>query len=133
MTQNTLTSRPAAVAEPEQRRVIAGLADGTVETVADLHLRGRADEIAAELREQHLPALEEAGYIEWDREAGTIKPGPNFEEAAAHVDDLPTPDVAATDPGAPDETAADGEVVDGEVVDGDVAESDSPEGEPADD
>lgn len=118
MIRNTLTSRPAAVTEPERRRVIAGLADGTVETVADLHLRGSADDIAAELREQHLPALEEAGYIEWDREAGTIEPGPNFEEAAAHVSDLPTPDLGATGDG---------------VVDGDVTESDTAEGEPADD
>jgi hypothetical protein len=80
------------VATADRRRVIAGLADETVETVADLQVRGRADEIADELRETHLPALEEAGYIEWDREEGTIKPGPNFEEAAAHVSDLPNPD-----------------------------------------
>ncbi len=77
---------------PERRRVIAGLADETVETVADLQVRGRADEIAAELREAHLPALEEAGYIEWDREEETIEPGPNFEEAAEHIADLPDPD-----------------------------------------
>lgn len=81
-----------AVATADRRRVIAGLADGAVETVADLRVRGRADEIADELRETHLPALEEAGYIEWDREEGTIKPGPNFGEAAAHVGDLPAPD-----------------------------------------
>lgn len=58
--------------------------------MADLRVRGQADEIATELRESHLPALEEAGYIEWDRETGTIRPGPNFEEAAGHVADLPT-------------------------------------------
>jgi hypothetical protein len=94
MTPDTPTADPpVAVAAPERRRVVAGLADGAVETVADLRVRGRADEIAAELRETHLPALEEAGYIEWDREARTIEPGPNFEEAASHVDDLPLPDV----------------------------------------
>ncbi len=87
----------AVVTEPERRRVIAGLADGAVESVADLHPRGRADEVAAELREQHLPALEAAGYIEWDREAGTITPGPNFEEAAEHVADLPAPDGGPAD------------------------------------
>lgn len=85
------------VATPERRRVIAGIADETVETVADLHVRGRVDEIAAELRETHLPALEAAGYIEWDREEGTIEPGPNFEEAAEHVADLPDPDGELTD------------------------------------
>ena len=92
MTLDTPTTDPAVVvAAPERRRAVAGLADGTVETVADLRVRGRPDEIATELRETHLPALEEAGYIEWDREAGTIEPGPNFEEAANHVDDLPMP------------------------------------------
>ncbi|GAA0717010.1 hypothetical protein J2744_000671 [Halorubrum trapanicum] len=98
MTLDTRTTDPAvAVAAPERRRVVAGLADGTVEAVVDLRVRGRAEEIAAELRETHLPALEEAGYIEWDREAGTIEPGPNFEEAAAHVDDLPLPESEPAD------------------------------------
>lgn len=92
MTQNVPAAQLVAVTEPERRRVIAGLADGTVETVVDLQLRGRNDEVAAELRENHLPALEEAGYIEWDRETDTIRPGPNFEEVAAHLADLPSPD-----------------------------------------
>ena len=92
MTLETPTTDPAVVVSaPERRRAVAGLADGAVETVADLRVRGRADEIAAELGVSRLPALEEAGYIEWDREAGTIEPGPNFEEAADHVDDLPMP------------------------------------------
>ncbi|WP_200530656.1 hypothetical protein [Halorubrum sp. LN27] len=93
----TPSARTETVATAECRRVVAGLADGTVETVADLQVRGRADEIAAELRESHLPALEEAGYIEWDREEGTIEPGPNFEEAAEHVADLPDPDGGVAD------------------------------------
>ena len=98
MTVDTPTTDPAVVISgPERRRAVAGLADGTVETVADLRVRGRADEIAAELRETHLPALEEAGYIEWDREAGVIEPGPNFEEAADHVGDLPMPDAEPSD------------------------------------
>jgi hypothetical protein len=92
MAHDIPSERTETVATPERRRVIAGLADGTVETVADLQVRGRADEIAAKLRETHLPALEEAGYIEWNREEGTIKPGPNFEEAGDHVADLPDPD-----------------------------------------
>ncbi|OYR78570.1 MULTISPECIES: DUF7344 domain-containing protein [Halorubrum] len=98
MTLDTPTTDPTVVvAAPERRRVVAGLADEAVETVADLRVRGRAEEIAAELRETHLPALEAAGYIEWDREAGTIEPGPNFEEAAAHVDNLPMPDGEPSD------------------------------------
>lgn len=97
MTHHTPSERTATVATAGRRRVIAGLADGAVETLSDLQVRGRADEIAAELRESHLPALEEAGYIVWDRDEGTIKPGPNFDEAAAHVADLPRPDGESAD------------------------------------
>jgi len=96
-TRDTPAARTAALDAAGARRTVAGLADGTVERVADLRVRGRADEIAEELRETHLPALEEAGYIEWDREAGTIAPGPNFDEAAAHVGSLPDPDGEAGD------------------------------------
>ncbi|WP_123619227.1 hypothetical protein [Halorubrum sp. CSM-61] len=92
VTHHTPSEGTETLSTPDRRRVIAGLADETVETVADLRVRGRVDEIADELREIHLPALEAAGYIEWDREEGTIEPGPNFEEAAEHIDDLPNPD-----------------------------------------
>jgi len=96
--QRTTANAPSAPATvPERRRVIAAVADETVETVADLRLRGRADKIAAELREEHLPALEAAGYIEWDRETGAISPGPNFQEAVDHVEDLPAPDGGSAD------------------------------------
>lgn len=44
----------------------------------------------------HLPKLEDAGYITWDRRRGTIEKGPRWEELApvvellqAHEDDLP--------------------------------------------
>jgi hypothetical protein len=32
------------------------------------------------LRHNHLPRLEDAGYIEWDREAETVSRGPAFDE-----------------------------------------------------
>ncbi|QKY17691.1 hypothetical protein [Halorubrum sp. CBA1229] len=96
-THDAPTTQPTALDAAQARRTVAALADGTVETLADLRVRGRADEIADELRETHLPALEEAGYIDWDRESGTISPGPNFDEAAAHVADLPIPTVEPAD------------------------------------
>jgi len=91
-TRDTPSGRLAGIEAVEAWRAVAALADGAVETVADLRVRSAPDEVADELRETHLPALEEAGYIEWDRETGTIAQGPNFEEAAAHVADLPSPD-----------------------------------------
>ncbi|WP_281194490.1 hypothetical protein [Halorubrum sp. F4] len=91
MDHDISATEPSSLVFSHQRRVVAGLADDAVETVSDLRPRGRAEEIEAALRETHLPALEEAGYIEWDRETGEIMPGPNFSEAADHVSDLPSP------------------------------------------
>jgi len=49
---------------------------------SDLLLRGEPEsrEVKDDLVENHLPKLEEAGYIEWDRESGTISKGPRFDE-----------------------------------------------------
>lgn len=54
------------------------------------------DSLMINMRHTHLPKLEEAGFIEWDREANTIKQGPQFEEVqpllelmANHADELP--------------------------------------------
>lgn len=49
---------------------------------SDLLLRGEPEsrEVEDDLVENHLPKLEEAGYIEWDRESGTISKGPRFDE-----------------------------------------------------
>jgi hypothetical protein len=49
------------------------------------------------LRHNHLPRLEDAGYIEWDREEGTVSRGPAFGEVepairllSANADRLPS-------------------------------------------
>jgi hypothetical protein len=52
---------------------------GEVDDVNDLLYRSQ-EEIRGDLLENHLPALAEAGFIEWDRETGTIAKGPRFEE-----------------------------------------------------
>ncbi|WP_435075433.1 DUF7344 domain-containing protein [Halorubrum sp. HHNYT27] len=96
-TQDSSAGRPRGLEAADARRTVAALADDAAETVGDLRVRSTPDEVADELRETHLPALEEAGYIEWDRETGTIAPGPNFEEAAAHVADLPDLSVEPAD------------------------------------
>ena len=41
-----------------------------------------ADRIERELKRVHLPLLEEAGFIEWDRESGVVSKGPRFGELA---------------------------------------------------
>lgn len=49
-----------------------------------------------ELNHVHLPKLEDAGFITWDRDANEVSTGPNFEEIrpllellASHADELP--------------------------------------------
>lgn len=55
-----------------------------------------AELIETELIHNHLPRLEELGYITWDREAGDIGRGPNWDEIEPllrllreHGEDLP--------------------------------------------
>lgn len=64
--------------------------DALVEDEEDRELRHVA------LYHNHLPKLEEAGFIDWDHEDDTITRGPNFEEIQplislmqAHQDELP--------------------------------------------
>jgi hypothetical protein len=54
------------------------------------------DAIEIELFHNHLPKLDDLGYITWDREEGTIRKGPNWDEIepvlgllVAHADELP--------------------------------------------
>lgn len=56
----------------------------------------RPEEASTRLHHVHLPKLEEAGFIEWDPESGTITRGPRFDEIepllellVAHRDELP--------------------------------------------
>lgn len=69
-------------------------AEETLETVAGQD----ADETAIEtaLVHNHLPKLEEFGYITWDQDDGTISKGPNWDEIepvlgllVANADELP--------------------------------------------
>lgn len=80
-----------------RRRILLGLRAGRVDREADVALRRPdADEVESDLRSVHLPMLEEEGIIEWDRENGEIRKGPNFDEIEPllrlieeHEDELP--------------------------------------------
>ena len=52
----------------------------------------RGSETVAELQEElhqtHLPLLEEAGFIEWDRETEMVSKGPRFDEILAILDSM---------------------------------------------
>lgn len=65
-----------------RRLMMVSLRQGVVESEADFMFRSGNDyeETERSLRQDHLPRLEEAGYIEWDRESGGISEGPRFDE-----------------------------------------------------
>lgn len=82
-----------------RRRLLHTLGEGEGSlSVPDGLLLRRSDpeDIEQELMRVHLPELENAGYIEWDRTTGEISRGPNFDEIeplldliAEHRDELP--------------------------------------------
>jgi hypothetical protein len=52
-------------------------------TVDDVVPDGPArDRIATRLHHVHLPKLADAGYVEWDRDSDTVRPGPRFDDVA---------------------------------------------------
>ena len=45
------------------------------------------EDLQVELFHTHLPMLEEAGFIRWDRGAHEVVKGPNFDELRQFVED----------------------------------------------
>ena len=79
-----------------RRQALFAIREGIVDNDADLLMRGSRKEEEVRLRHNHLPKLEQAGYIEWDRDTGSISEGPNFDEIKpilelleTHADELP--------------------------------------------
>lgn len=91
-----------ALANVHRRRLLVALLDhnpqqDTVDLPEDAH---RGDEALEALRQElfhhHLPKLEEAGFIRWNRDAGDVMKGPRFDEIRPllelmrdHADELP--------------------------------------------
>ena len=79
-----------------RRQALFAIRDGIVDNDADLLMRNSKKEEEVRLRHNHLPKLEQAGYIEWDQDTGSISEGPNFDEIKpilelleTHADELP--------------------------------------------
>jgi hypothetical protein len=75
-----------AVAHPQRRRVLFARFDHP-EGVDSHDLSGdgapeggRADRRRVALRHDHLPRLSERGFVDWDRDDGTLRRGPRFDE-----------------------------------------------------
>ncbi len=91
------------MADVYRRRVLVEMLDHNPQDDDDVQLPEGitiADDDLATLRTQmrhvHLPKLEDAGLVEWDREANVLRRGPRFEEIRPllklmddHADELP--------------------------------------------
>jgi hypothetical protein len=85
-----------ALCHPLRRRVLLLVAEEAPVSVARLVAECPGSESRLALRHLHLPKLSGMGYLEWDRDAGTVRRGTNFEEVARmlrlltdHEDELP--------------------------------------------
>lgn len=105
-TDASLTELFEMLSHEYRRRILVAVArenpqdedDITSESIADGH---EGDDDTLELLTQqlyhtHLPKLDDAGFVDWDRESGRITRGPRFEEIepllrlmSDHQDELP--------------------------------------------
>lgn len=70
-----------AINKQARRFVLIDLLNDTGNDTVDILERTTADDRAAiELYHTHLPALEQAGYIEWDQDSNAVSRGPNYPE-----------------------------------------------------
>lgn len=60
--------------------------DTDITTLRGAFMRNPMHETSREMRKEHLPYLEEMGLIEWNRETGEIKQGPNFDDVTPFLD-----------------------------------------------
>lgn len=98
----TMSQVFGALSHPTRRRILATMreqnspGEDELETVEFLPRGEPGDRIEIQLRHKHLPHLDEAEFIDWDRETDTITRGPRFEEIEPllelmddHQDELP--------------------------------------------
>lgn len=74
------------LADRTRRRLLASLAEHDARTgggvdPADLAPADRDPaQFEADLHHNHLPRLQEAGFLQWDRDSDTVRRGPRFED-----------------------------------------------------
>lgn len=80
------------LSHPHRRRILRTIAESNPRRTGELtpeEFAADGEEVArfgVELYHVHLPKLAEAGYIDWDRNAGTVRRGPKYEEIRPTVD-----------------------------------------------
>lgn len=81
-----------ALANDRRRDLLLSLREGRTSTV-EIH-PGRA---TTSLTHVHLPMLEDAGLVRWDREAGTISRGANYDDLDPVIATLQAESLTASD------------------------------------
>lgn len=71
--------------DPRRRRLLRRLNETPLDGVNASAIGHSADgshsdDLAVEMRHVHLPMLEDAGFIDWDRESQRVSRGPRFNE-----------------------------------------------------
>lgn len=90
LTASSLSLQFDQLTDPFRRRILVALAqnnaheDGAFES-EDFVIADNQDRHRIELVHNHLPKLDEAGFIEWDHEADRISRGARFDEIAPLV------------------------------------------------
>ncbi|MFC4438841.1 MULTISPECIES: helix-turn-helix domain-containing protein [Natrialbaceae] len=89
------------LANKYRRRLLISLLDHTPQNDArippDIHVEDEdLENLKIQMVHRHLPKLEDAGFIIWDRETNEVRKGPRFDEIRAllqlmrdHTDELP--------------------------------------------
>jgi hypothetical protein len=92
-----------ALADPYRRQLLVAMVEKNPQQDDDVdplntvnHAEVDTEALRTKLVHQHLPKLDQLGFIEWDRETGDISKGPDWEEVAPllrliqeHRHDLP--------------------------------------------
>jgi DNA-binding transcriptional ArsR family regulator len=80
-------SHLSALADPYRRQLLVALLEHDPSDGDGIDPLDRVEESGTDVEflkisifHTHLPKLEELGYIKWDRENGTVRTGPNWEE-----------------------------------------------------
>lgn len=92
-----------ALADVHRRRLLVALLEHNPEKADDVHIpedihtgQKEPERLHTLMFHIHLPHLEDAGFIRWEKETDTVVKGPRFEEIRpflelidTHVDELP--------------------------------------------
>jgi len=60
--------------------------DESVDTTRVLRCEGEPDILRIELVHNHLPQLDDYGFVDWDQETETLRRGPRFDEVKPFID-----------------------------------------------